>query len=123
MYAVDESPDTPLQLRKAAQLWAGHDAALSHRSALAVFPPLDPSNGPGSSPGGGRGSFGWLRPVVATIAAVVVLGAALFMVVPSAGTARALAFPASLPHPSAAVQSHPGASDLHIFVLDNTILS
>jgi hypothetical protein len=31
---VDESPDTPLQLRKAAQLWAGHDAALSHRSAL-----------------------------------------------------------------------------------------
>jgi hypothetical protein len=31
---VDDSPDTPLQLRKAAQLWAGHDAALSHRSAL-----------------------------------------------------------------------------------------
>jgi predicted transcriptional regulator of viral defense system len=36
VYAVDESPDTPLQLRKAAQLWAGQQAALSHRSALEV---------------------------------------------------------------------------------------
>jgi hypothetical protein len=34
VYAVDDSADTPLQLRKAAQLWAGQDAALSHRSAL-----------------------------------------------------------------------------------------
>ena len=34
VYAMDDSPDTPLQLRKAAQLWAGEDAALSHRSAL-----------------------------------------------------------------------------------------
>jgi hypothetical protein len=34
VYAVDESLDTPLQLRKAAQLWAGEEAALSHRSAL-----------------------------------------------------------------------------------------
>jgi len=34
VYAVDDSPDTPLQLRKAAQLWAGQEAALSHRSAL-----------------------------------------------------------------------------------------
>jgi len=34
VYAVDESPDTPLQLRKAAQLWAGEEAVLSHRSAL-----------------------------------------------------------------------------------------
>jgi predicted transcriptional regulator of viral defense system len=31
---MDDSPDTPLQLRKAAQLWAGEGAALSHRSAL-----------------------------------------------------------------------------------------
>jgi predicted transcriptional regulator of viral defense system len=34
VYAVEESPETPLQLRKAAQLWAGEEAALSHRSAL-----------------------------------------------------------------------------------------
>jgi hypothetical protein len=34
VYAMDDSPDTPLQLRKAAQVWAGEDAALSHRSAL-----------------------------------------------------------------------------------------
>jgi hypothetical protein len=34
VYAVAESPDTPLQLRKAAQLWAGQAAALSYRSAL-----------------------------------------------------------------------------------------
>jgi hypothetical protein len=31
---MDDSPDTALQLRKAAQLWAGQEAALSHRSAL-----------------------------------------------------------------------------------------
>ena len=34
VYAMDDSPETPLQLCKAAQLWAGQDAALSHRSAL-----------------------------------------------------------------------------------------
>ena len=49
------------------------------------------------APGIGGVDLGWMRPVVATIAAVVVLGAGLFMVVPTAGTARALAFPASLP--------------------------
>jgi len=34
VYAMDDSTDTPLQLRKAAQLWAGEGAALSHRSAM-----------------------------------------------------------------------------------------
>ena len=75
--------------------------ALAHRSALAELPGLTPPFTPtGSETGGtgtGRPDLGWLRPVVATIAIVVVLGAGLFMVVPTAGTARALAFPASLP--------------------------
>jgi transglutaminase-like putative cysteine protease len=77
--------------------------ALAHRSALAELPGLTARSGaavtePGGRHGrGGRPDLGWLRPVAATIAAVVVLGAGLFMVVPTAGTARALAFPANLP--------------------------
>ena len=71
--------------------------ALAHRSSLAALPPLEPPDPSARTPGRGSTSLSWMRPVIATIVAVVVLGAALFMVVPSAGTARALAFPASLP--------------------------
>ncbi len=68
--------------------------ALAHRSALADLPRLDA----GLSGTRRRGvDLAWMRPVAATIGAVVFLGAGLFMVVPTAGTARALAFPASLP--------------------------
>ncbi|MGZ8762569.1 MAG: transglutaminase TgpA family protein [Acidimicrobiia bacterium] len=68
--------------------------ALAHRSSLADLPCLAPTE---TGRRGRRADLGWMRPVAATIAAVVVLGAGLFMVVPTAGTARALAFPASLP--------------------------
>jgi transglutaminase-like putative cysteine protease len=68
--------------------------ALAHRSSLADLPGLA-----AAEPGAARRrvDLGWIRPVMATIVAVVVLGSGLFMVVPTAGTARALAFPASLP--------------------------
>jgi transglutaminase-like putative cysteine protease len=74
-------------------VWAASSVAalaLAHRSRLAPLPRLAPADG-----AAGRG--GWARPVLAAIVAVVVLGAAVFAVVPAAGTARALVFPASLP--------------------------
>ncbi len=72
--------------------------ALAHRSSLAALPTLGSADHPMGTTGRGRPRFGGMLPVVATIGAVAVLGAALFMVVPSAGIARTLAFPASLPN-------------------------
>jgi transglutaminase-like putative cysteine protease len=74
-------------------LWAAASVAslaLAHRSRSAATPRLAPA-------GGGRRAPGWGRPVAATLLAMVVLGAGVFAVVPAAGTARALIFPANLP--------------------------
>ena len=78
---------------------------LSHRSELADLPRLATTGATGP------GSTGLLRPVLATLATVIVLGAVAFSFVPPAGSARALAFPSVLPRAAGAVPVPGGLSN------------
>lgn len=78
-------------------VWAGAACVamvLAHRSEMAELPRLIPSPGaPGRPTGLGRS----VRPAVAALVAILVLGGVAFAFVPPAGTARGLAFPSVLP--------------------------
>lgn len=65
--------------------------ALAHRSELAELPRL------GSSPLDIAGARGVMRSIVAVVLLVLVVGSGLFLLLPAAGSARALTFPAQLP--------------------------
>lgn len=80
---------------------------LSHRSELADLPRVALT---GWAPAASSASR-VLRPVVATLVTVVVLGAIAFSFVPPAGSARALAFPSVLPQAAGAVPVPGGLSN------------
>lgn len=69
---------------------------VAHRRELERVPAVLPSTTP-STMTRRRAAVGVWRPVVVVVVLVSVLGGIAFMVVPPAGTARALTFPASLP--------------------------
>jgi protein-glutamine gamma-glutamyltransferase len=79
---------------------------LMHRSELNELPRLSRPRPVGGPPVGRL-----LRPVLGTLAAIVVLGAVAFSFVPPAGTARALAFPSLLPEATGAVPVPGGLSN------------
>ena len=79
---------------------------LSHRSELADLPGVAPVYGATT-----RGRRLLFRPVFATLATVLVLGAVMFSFVPPAGTARALAFPSLLPQATGALPVPGGLSN------------
>lgn len=80
---------------------------LSHRSELSELPRLRTSAR--SSPP--VDAWRVVKPVAATLLAIVVLGAVAFAFVPPAGTARALAFPSLLPEATGAVPVPGGLSN------------
>ena len=63
---------------------------LSHRSELGTFPALGPTARP-------RSVWAVVRPLAVVLGIVVLLAPLVFLVVPAAGAARALALPAELP--------------------------
>lgn len=73
---------------------------LAHRSEVRSLPGLLGADrvAPEGRPNPRRRATSALRPVLAVVALVAVLGAAVFLVVPAAGAGKAVAFPARLPN-------------------------
>ncbi|MBW3537187.1 MAG: DUF3488 and transglutaminase-like domain-containing protein [Actinobacteria bacterium] len=79
---------------------------IAHRSELAELPRIAAEGRSGAPP-----LRRVLRPVIATLVTVAIVGAVAFSFVPPAGTARALAFPAVLPEGAGSVPVPGGLSN------------